>query len=401
MTDVDCVGCKTKTESRLQCPECHKLGFPGHYFCSQTCFRANWATHKGIHSILAKLKDNVDFCGKESMLFFNPADETTWAQDANLKHMIGYQFSGNLRPYPRSTQKTVPENIVKPDYGADRNGTPHGEHAAKKKTKVDVRTPDEIRRLRAACKLGREALDLAGSMVKEGVTTEEIDDAVHEFVISRGAYPSPLNYYNFPKSCCTSVNEVICHGIPDLRPLQNGDVCNIDITVYLDGMHGDLNETFTVGDVPQETKNLIQAAYDGMMAAIQLCKPGAAYREIGNAIASVVENRGYSVVKTFCGHGIGSLFHTHPNVPHYKKNKAVGVMEEGNSFTIEPMVNMGKLHDVQWPDDWTAVTADGKPSAQFEHTLLITKEGVEILTARTENSNPLIIETENRPPVDN
>ena len=198
-------------------------------------------------------------------------------------------------------------------------------------------------------------------------------------------YPSPLNYYNFPKSCCTSVNEVICHGIPDMRKLESGDLCNVDVTVYHRGFHGDLNETFFVGEVKQEHKNLVKVTYESLMAAIAIVKPGERYREIGNVIQKHVTPHGYSVVKSYCGHGIHRLFHTAPNVPHYAKNSAVGVMKAGHCFTIEPMIAMGSWRDVSWPDNWTAVTADGQWSAQFEQTLLVTDTGCEILTRRREN----------------
>lgn len=237
--------------------------------------------------------------------------------------------------------------------------------------------------------VGREVLDIAGNAVEPGVTCDYLDELVHEATIERMAYPSPLNYHNFPKSCCTSVNEVICHGIPDFRPLEDGDIVNIDISVYLNGFHGDLNETFLVGNsVDQESRDLIKASYDSMMAAIAYAKPGVMFREFGKIITDTVKPFGFSVVKSYCGHGIGELFHCAPNVPHYAKNKAVGVCKPGMAFTIEPMINAGDWRDVTWPDDWTATTSDGKRSAQFEHTLLATETGVEILTARTENSVP-------------
>jgi methionyl aminopeptidase len=185
------------------------------------------------------------------------------------------------------------------------------------------------------------------------------------------------------------VNEVICHGIPDRRPLENGDILNIDISIYLNGYHSDLNETYLVGEVDQESKHLVSCAYNSLMKAIEICKPGALYKEIGNVVANHIESNGLSVVKTYCGHGVGKLFHTTPNIPHYKNNKAVGSMKAGHIFTIEPMINQGTWKDVTWMDDWTAVTADGKRSAQFEHTILITETGCEILTARTEDSPPL------------
>jgi len=193
-----------------------------------------------------------------------------------------------------------------------------------------------------------------------------------------------------------SVNEVVCHGIPDCRELCDGDIVNIDISVYYKGYHGDLNETFLVGKVADKFQKLIKTTYDSLMKAIELVKPGTAIRELGNVISAVVSKQGYSVVRTYCGHGIGELFHCAPNVPHYARNKAVGVLRPGMVFTIEPMINYGAWRDKLWPDDWTCVTADGERSAQFEHTLLVTNNGVEILTARTKNSPPLFWEVDSQ-----
>lgn len=177
------------------------------------------------------------------------------------------------------------------------------------------------------------------------------------------------------------MNEVICHAIPDSRPLENGDILNLDITVYHKGFHSDLNETYFVGEVDEESKRLVKVSRECLEKAIQIVKPGALYREIGNVIAKHAEENGFSVVRTYCGHGIGKLFHSNPTVPHYANNKAFGVMQPGHTFTIEPMISQGTHKDVKWPDNWTAVTQDGKRSAQFEHTLLVTEAGVEILTA--------------------
>lgn len=249
----------------------------------------------------------------------------------------------------------------------------------------------DIPALRESCILGRKALDLAASMMKPGVTGEEVDDALHEFIVSNGAYPSPLNYRQFPKSVCVSVNEVVCHGIPDARPFEEGDIVNVDVTVYHKGYHADLNETYYIGDVSNvdaDTRRLVQGAYDCLVEAIKICKPGTMYREVGNVISKVAAERGLSVVRTYCGHGVGKLFHCAPNVPHYEKNKAVGKMKAGHVFTIEPMINAGNWQDSTWPDNWTAVTVDGKRSAQFEHTLIVTDKGVEILTARLPESPP-------------
>ncbi len=178
------------------------------------------------------------------------------------------------------------------------------------------------------------------------------------------------------------MNEVICHGIPDLRPLQDGDIVNIDVSVYCDGYHADLNETFFVGRVDGDGHRLVECAYKSLAAAIDICRPGTLYRDVGNVITKVAKSFNCSVVKTYCGHGTGALFHTAPNIPHYNNNKAKGEMKAGHVFTIEPMINLGHYSDVLWPDGWTAVTADGTRSAQFEHTILVTETGCELLTGR-------------------
>jgi len=253
-------------------------------------------------------------------------------------------------------------------------------------TQIRVNSDEDIEAMRVVGKLARECLDEGAKACGIGVTTDEIDRIVHEAAIERDCYPSPLNYYKFPKACCTSVNEVICHGIPDTRPLQDGDICNLDVTVYHNGYHGDLNETFFVGEVKEEHKKLVQVTHEALSKAIDIVKPGERYREIGNVIQKHVQQHGYSVVKSYCGHGIHTLFHTAPNVPHYAKNSAVGVMKAGHTFTIEPMISMGTWRDISWDDNWTAATADGLWSAQFEQTLLVTDTGVEILTRRRENN---------------
>jgi len=240
--------------------------------------------------------------------------------------------------------------------------------------------------VRNAGRLAAEVLATAGKIAKPGVTTDEIDRVVHDKCVELECYPSPLNYRKFPKSVCTSINEVVCHGIPDDRELQDGDICNVDVTVFVNGVHADLNETWLIGNVADEPKHLVQTTYECLNLAIDAVRPGQLYREMGNIINKHATKNGCSVVKTYCGHGIGELFHTSPSVPHYANNKAVGVMKPGNIFTIEPMINAGKYGDELWPDNWTAVTRDGKHSAQFEHTLLVTNTGVEVLTKRSSGS---------------
>lgn len=295
----------------------------------------------------------------------------------------GYQFTGLLRPSFVTKQVTVRDDINQPDYAKDKNGTPHSEVAERGSRKIHVYDSEEISKMRKICAIGREVLDIGGKFIKVGVTCDEIDRVVHRAIIDRNCYPSPLNYRNFPKSLCTSVNEVICHGIPDCRPLEEGDIVNLDISVYKNGFHTDLNETFLVGECSEDSINLVKTAYECLQLACAQIKPGTLYRDIGSIISKHAKSNSCSVVKTYCGHGVGILFHTAPNVPHYAKNKAVGIMRPGHIFTIEPMINFGSSWgDTLWPDNWTAVTLNGARSAQFEHTFLVTETGVEILTAR-------------------
>lgn len=208
-------------------------------------------------------------------------------------------------------------SILRPDYADHPKGRSACEETLKGNTTIKVLSDEEIEGMRVAGRLGREVLDEAANAIDIGVTTDEVDRVVHEACIERDCYPSPLNYYNFPKSCCTSVNEVICHGIPDLRPLEDGDLCNVDVTIYHREFHGDLNETFFVGNVSEKHKKLVKVTYDSLAKAIEIVKPGERFREIGNVIQKHVQSHGYSVVKSYCGHGIHKLFHTAPNVPHY------------------------------------------------------------------------------------
>ena len=295
----------------------------------------------------------------------------------------GYGYTGPLVAYEvvnKLRGSALPASIARPDYAI--SSIPASEDAERRSKKIEVKSAADIVALRRVCALGREVLDRAGRIVAVGNTPEQVDQCVMEACAELECYPSPLNYRGFPKAVCTSVNEVICHGIPDTRPFVDGDIVNLDITVYKEGFHADLNETFWVGAVDDESKALTKCAYACLAAGIATVKPGALYRDIGNAISKVAAKAKLSVVRSYCGHGIGKLFHTAPNVPHYRKNKAVGVIRPGHVFTIEPMINVGNWRDDSWPDDWTAVTSDGTRSAQFEHTMVVTETGVEILTAR-------------------
>ena len=304
-----------------------------------------------------------------------------------------FAWTGSLRPSKTTPKRSYPSGLIPPDYAV--SGWPDEEFASRYQSTVEVKPHSARDAMRAACSLARHVMDCVAWAIEPGVTTEHLDRICHAVTVANGAYPSPLNYMGFPKSCCTSVNEVVCHGVPDGRPLKQGDIVNLDITVRLNGYHGDLNETYFVGkytDASRAAKTLMESAERALKKSIEFCRPGRRFRDIGEIIAAEADKSGFASVKDFCGHGIGTLFHCAPNVPHYARNKAVGVMKEGMTFTIEPMFNASKSHKVlHWPDGWTAVTTDGALSAQYEHTLLITSDGVEVLTARTAKSRPFIM----------
>ncbi|KAL6450291.1 MAP1 Methionine aminopeptidase 1 [Candida maltosa Xu316] len=353
--------CGKETQSALKCPVCLKDGI-SNVFCDQTCFRSSWSVHKSIH----KPED-----GSEE---YNP--------------FPNFEYTGDLRPhYPLTPRRSVPKHIKLPDYA--QHGKPISEIKNDRVGKIPVLTPKEIEKIKKVAKISREILDITASHIKPGITTDELDAILHKECVKRNAYPSPLNYYNFPKSFCTSINEVICHGIPDKTKLQDGDIVNLDVTIYYLGFHSDLNETYYVGDKAKcnpEIVNLVETTREALDLAIKYVKPGIAFRELGNIIEKHASENNCSVVRTYCGHGCGELFHCQPNIPHYARNKAVGIAKPGQVFTIEPMLNAGTYKDVTWPDNWTSTTQDGKPSAQFEHMLLVTEDGCEVLTARTETS---------------
>jgi len=302
--------------------------------------------------------------------------------------MPGFNYNGSIKPARVGPDRPVPESIPKPDYYA--TGQPRAERESEARNTPPVLTEKQVKKMRKVCRLGREIVDEAHRIIKPGVTTDEVDRVVHEYTIEHGAYPAPLHYFDFPKSVCTSVNEVVCHGIPDLRELEDGDLVNVDVSAILDGWHSDLNETFCVGtNVSQKKKDLIKATHDSLMKAMDMCKPGVFYRDLGPVITKHITGAGFSVDKTYCGHGIGEFFHCSPNIPHYAGNKAKFTMKVGHCFTIEPMINMGSWKDTHWPDCWTAVTKDGLPSAQFEHTMVVTENGIENMTKRLPSSPPL------------
>ncbi len=252
---------------------------------------------------------------------------------------------------------------------------------------VSIKTPDEIEKMRIAGRLAADVLEMIEPYVKAGVTTDELDRICHEFIVNeQQAIPAPLNYRGFPKSICTSLNHQICHGIPGERVLKNGDMLNIDITVIKDGFHGDTSKIFFVGEASVIAKRLAKVAYDCLVTGIQMVKPGVRLGDIGYAIQRLAESNNYSVVREYCGHGIGRGFHEEPQVLHYGKPDTGVELEAGMTFTIEPMINVGKRNTKLLADGWTVVTKDHSLSAQWEHTLLTTPNGVEVLTLRNGES---------------
>ncbi len=267
----------------------------------------------------------------------------------------------------------VPGTIVRPPYV--------GKPAPEPFTGSEVKDEETIEAMRRSCRLAAEALAVGGAAVAPGVRTEELDRVVHEFLCDHGAYPSPLGYRGFPKSLCTSVNEVICHGIPDDRPLVEGDIVNLDVTCYLDGVHGDTNATFPVGEIDEESTRLLEVTAECLRRGIKAVKPGRPINVIGRVIESYARRFGYGVVRDYTGHGIGTAFHSGLIVPHYDAAPDYGdLMLPGMTFTIEPMINLGVPGWSVWDDDWTVVTADLRRSAQYEHTVLVTSAGAEVLT---------------------
>ena len=244
-----------------------------------------------------------------------------------------------------------------------------------------MKSPEIIERMRIACSTAAEVLRLAGEFVRPGITTDEIDVYVHNLCIERGAYPSPLNYSGYPKSVCTSVNEVICHGIPDSRVLQDGDIINLDVTCYVNGVHGDTNATFAVGNVSEEDRHLIKVTEECMWLGIETVKPNAPLSDIGRAIETHAKKHRMGIVRAFVGHGIGEQFHTDVQILHYYEPRNNMLMRPGMTFTIEPMITLGSDKHRMWDDEWTAVTIDGQRTAQFEHTVLVTDDGFDVLTA--------------------
>ncbi len=250
---------------------------------------------------------------------------------------------------------------------------------------ITIKTADEIDKMRVAGRLAAEVLEMVVPYVLPGVTTDQLDQLCHRHIVEvQQAIPAPLNYHGFPKSICTSVNHVVCHGIPGERALKNGDIVNIDITVIKDGFHGDTSQMFVVGETSLKARRLVDTAYECLLAGISLVRPGARLGDIGAAIQTLAESRNFSVVREYCGHGIGRIFHEEPQVLHYGNAGTGFELQAGMTFTIEPMINAGKRHVKLLGDNWTVVTKDRGLSAQWEHTILVTNTGHEVLTARAE-----------------
>ena len=282
-------------------------------------------------------------------------------------------LEGRIEPGVISPMRSVPDHIAKPGYAATGEVTRWNESA--------VKSPEIIERLRYAGQMAADILRLAGEFVKPGMTTNDIDVFVHDLTIERGAYPSPLNYHRYPKSVCASLNEVICHGIPDSTVIEDGDIINLDVTCFVNGVHGDTNATFMVGDVSTEDRLLVKVTEECMWRGIEAVGPGRPLSDIGKAIEDHAKTHRMGVVRAFIGHGIGEQFHTDVQVLHYYDPRNNTIMKPGMVFTIEPMITLGTWQFHMWDDDWTAVTADGKRTAQFEHMVLVTDTGVEVLTA--------------------
>lgn len=302
------------------------------------------------------------------------ANDACWCGSGRKYKRCHKPLEGRVLQGVVSPMRPVPAHIERPPYAAT------GE--APRWAEPRVKSPEIIERMRHAGAMAAEILRLAGEIVRPGITTDEIDVFVHEATIERGAYPSPLNYHGYPKSVCTSVNEIICHGIPDSRPLQDGDIVNLDVTCYVGGVHGDTNATFLVGDVDPVSRNLVKVTEECMWKGIEAVRPGRPLSDIGRAIETHAKQHKLGVVRAFIGHGIGEQFHTDVQVLHYYDERASMIMRPGMTFTVEPMITLGGWqHKMVFDDDWTAATADGKRTAQFEHTLLVTDDGVDVLTA--------------------
>ncbi len=254
---------------------------------------------------------------------------------------------------------------------------------------VSIKTPDDIAKMRIAGRLAAQVLEMIEEHVQIGVTTDELNTICHDYIVNvQKAIPAPLNYNGFPKSICTSINHVVCHGIPNDKPLKDGDIINIDITVIKDGYFGDTSKMFLVGNTPEWANRLCQITQECLYKGIEIVRPGTRLGDIGEVIQKHAESHGYSVVREYCGHGIGTVFHEEPQILHYGKAGTGMELKEGMTFTIEPMINLGKKETRLLGDGWTAITKDRKLTAQWEHTLVVTADGYEIFTLRNDETFP-------------
>ena len=277
-----------------------------------------------------------------------------------------------IRPGTPTPMRPVPAAIRRPEYVGKPRPAPS--------TDPWVQSDEIIEKMRVASRIAAGALAAAGAAVAPGVTTDQLDAIVHDYICDAGAYPSTLGYRNYPKSCCTSLNEVVCHGIPDTTVIQDGDIVNIDVTAYSDGVHGDTNATFLAGNVFQESRLLVERTEEALRRAIKAVAPGRQLNVVGRVIESYAKRFGYGVVRDYTGHGIGRTFHSGLVVLHYDDPTVTTVLEKGMTFTIEPMITLGGIEWDIWDDDWTVTTRDKSWTAQFEHTLVVTDTGAEILT---------------------
>jgi methionyl aminopeptidase len=277
-----------------------------------------------------------------------------------------------LTPGLLSARREVPAKIARPEYVGKKSPIPY--------SGSEIQSVETIQKMRVAGRLAARALEEVAKAIIPGVSTDELDAIGHAYLCEHDAYPSTLGYRGFPKSLCTSINEVICHGIPDSTILRNGDIVNVDITAYFDGVHGDTDATYLVGDVDQESRLLVERTREALMRGIGAVVPGREVNVIGRVIEKFAARFGYGVVRDFTGHGINTAFHSGLVIPHYDSLEHNRIMEVGMTFTIEPMLTLGTFEYQTWSDGWTIVTADGKRSAQFEHTLVVTEKGAEILT---------------------
>lgn len=280
---------------------------------------------------------------------------------------------GTLKPGTLSPKLSVPAHIDRPEYMFHS-----GPEVV---TASDIKTPETVEKIRRAGRIAAQAMEAAAGAIAPGVTTDALDKIAHEYLCDHGAYPSCLGYMGFPKSICTSINEVICHGIPDSTVLNEGDIINLDVTAYIDGVHGDTNATYGVGQIDEESALLIERTHNSMMRAIKAVRPGREVNVLGRVIESYAKRFNYGVVRDYTGHGVGEAFHSGLIIPHYDSAPLYDtVMEVGMVFTIEPMLTLGTIEWEQWDDGWTVVTKDRSHTAQFEHTLVVTEDGADILT---------------------